>query len=62
MYNFWEENAEYIKDRCGSDFVDYDERYYFCPECGEPIYECEWTSKELEESWCPICEFEWEED
>ena len=58
MYNPWEENAEYIKDCCGNDFVNYEERYYHCPECGEPIYECDWTQRELAEFFCPICEWE----
>lgn len=55
MYNPWEENAEYIKDCCGSDFVNYEERYYHCPECGEPIFDIDWTEYELEDCLCPIC-------
>jgi hypothetical protein len=31
MYNPWEENADYIKDCCGTDYVNETERYYHCP-------------------------------
>jgi len=44
--------------------VDWDERFFECPECGEPIYECDWDA---EEDWmgdgliaCPVCNFMWE--
>lgn len=58
MYKPWEENADYIKDACGADYVNFTERYYHCPECGEIIYECDWTAGELCEFLCPICEWE----
>jgi hypothetical protein len=40
--------------------VDMNEGFFICPECGEPIYECDW---EEHSDWemCPICEFCWEE-
>ena len=37
--------------------VDFEERFFICPECGEPIYECDWAEEELDE--CPVCGFEW---
>ena len=52
----WEENANYVKD-CGG-YINYDERFYICPECGEPIYEDDWTRRELYEFLCPVCEWE----
>ena len=42
-------------------FVDWEERFYHCPECGEPVYEDDWYEEELEKFICPICEFN-EED
>lgn len=57
-YNSWEVNADYVKDCCDADCVNYTERYYHCPECGELIYEIDWTPRELDECICPICEWE----
>lgn len=55
MYSEWKENADYVRD-CGG-YVNYDERYYICLECGEPIYDGEWTLSELMFI-CPVCEWE----
>lgn len=57
--NTWEENAKTVETVYGG-FVDWEERFYNCPECGEPIYECDWTAEELE-TLCPVCGFEDEE-
>lgn len=57
----WELNASIAEQLYGS-YVDWDERFYHCPECGEPIYECDWSNTELYEHLCPICGFEVEED
>lgn len=38
--------------------ADWVERVYICPECEEPIYECDWTNEELRAHLCPICKFE----
>lgn len=60
LVNTWEENAKYANRIYGSP-VDWEERFYICPECGEPVYECDWTGEELRAYLCPICEFEEEE-
>ena len=60
VVNTWEENAKYVNRIYGSR-VDWEERFYICPECEEPVYECDWTSEELRQHLCPICEFEEEE-
>ena len=51
----WEENAQYVFDTCGG-FVDWEERFYTCPECGEMIYEDDWSEETLYKFLCPICE------
>lgn len=51
----WEKNAVEARDTYGA-HVDWEERFYECPECGEPIYECDWSERELEHYLCPICE------
>lgn len=56
----WEKNAIYVENTF-SCFVDWEERFYDCPECGEPIYECDWDNEKLQKYICPVCEFEWEE-
>ena len=61
MKNEWERNANFAAAVCGA-FVDWDERFYECPECGEPIYECDWTDDELKKDLCPICGYHDEED
>lgn len=60
LVNTWEENAQYANRIYGS-LVDWNERFYICPECDEPVYECDWTDEELRTNLCPICEFEEEE-
>lgn len=56
----WESNAKYVGRVYGS-FVDWDERFYICPECGEPVYECDWDENDLSDAICPICGFMEEE-
>lgn len=38
-------------------FVNYEERFFICPECGEPIYEEDWEDEFFEDCICPVCEF-----
>lgn len=56
----WEANAKLVEEVYGG-YVDWEERFYLCPECDEPIYECDWSTLELTKHLCPICEFEEEE-
>ena len=53
----WEKIAIAIERTYGVQ-VDWDERFFICPECGEPIYECDWDADEL--ICCPVCDFTWE--
>ena len=59
----WERNAVEARDTYGA-YVDWEERFYECPECSEPIYECDWTESELCNVLCPICGDgeDWEDD
>lgn len=52
----WEYLANYCHDIFGS-FIGWDERFFICPDCEEPIYECDWSDEELEDQECPICGF-----
>ena len=56
----WEINANEVVSVYGG-YVDWEERFYNCPECGEPIYECDWSNAELKEFLCPVCEYNGEE-
>ena len=56
----WEKVANFCAQVYGV-FVDWDERFFECPECGEPIYEDDWPADALKNG-CPVCEFEWEEE
>lgn len=53
----WEINASYVEKECGC-FVDWEERFYTCPYCGDIVYECDWSNMELVQHICPICEDE----
>lgn len=59
MYR-WEQNARAVRDIFGG-FVDWDEGFYNCPECGESIYKDDWDEDDLD-SICPICGFPQDED
>ena len=52
---WWEINAKHVENVYGG-FVDWNERFYNCPICSEPIYECDWKDKDLLYL-CPVCEF-----
>ena len=51
----WERNAIEARNIYGA-HVNWEERFYECPECGEPIYEDDWSERDLTEFLCPICE------
>ena len=55
----WEETAKMCQMVFGT-HIDWEERFFECPECGEPIYECDWEDYD-DWSICPICEVEWED-
>ncbi len=56
----WEYVARKVEKEYGA-YVDWDERFYICPECGEPIYEADWLDVDFvipeDGVECPICEF-----
>lgn len=57
--NYWEEIAEKVAEDFGV-MVDDEDRFFVCPECGEPIYEDDWKESDClgidGEAWyCPIC-------
>ena len=57
----WEKNAIYVNDTYGA-YVNWEDRFYECPECGEPVYEDDWSERELRQYFCPICCDNEEED
>lgn len=52
----WEVNAKYVQETFGA-YVDWEERFYVCPECGEVVYEYDWSAYDLLSYICPICGF-----
>ena len=58
MYT-WLEAAVVCEELYGVE-VNMREGYFVCPECGEVIYECDWTNHH-DWSVCPICEMIFEE-
>ena len=55
----WEKIAHLIEVNYGG-YVDWEERFFTCPECEEPIYECDWEDEDLIDGRdyyiCPVCE------
>ena len=50
----WYKTAKYCEKEYGIQ-ADWEEGFFICPECGEPIYECDWEDEEF--LFCPICEY-----
>lgn len=50
----WDSAAKYCEHEFGG-YVDLDEGFFICPECGEPLLEEDWKEHNFCE--CPICEF-----
>lgn len=58
----WEKVAHLAEVEIGT-FVDWDEEFFICPECGEPIYKCDWQNEDYllgrrsgDKFYCPVCE------
>ncbi len=58
----WEKVAHLTEVETGA-FVDWDEEFFICPECGEPIYKCDWQDEDYllgrrsgDKFYCPVCE------
>ena len=51
----WEARAKEVEEVYGG-YVDWEEAFYICPECGEPVYKCDWDEDELTKFLCPVCE------
>lgn len=58
----WENLAKYCQEVYGV-FINWEERFFICPECAEPIYEDDWSVDELMElgGCCPVCYMDWYE-
>ena len=56
MSNAWEKMAHLIEVNYGTQ-VDWEERFFICPECGEPVYEEDWNDMDFEDCICPVCGF-----
>lgn len=54
----WEYCANYCEKTYGV-YVDWDEEFFHCPECGEPLYFIDWENHNWE--CCPVCECIFEE-
>lgn len=50
----WTYVATFLERDYGA-YVDWEEEYYICPECGEPIYKCDYPHMKLR-MMCPVCE------
>ena len=58
----WERIARYVSEEY-SVLVDWNEEMFICPECGEPIYKCDWQEDDYflghkfnNAAYCPVCE------
>lgn len=54
----WEKAAKLCEELFGT-FIDWDERFFICPECDEPLYFEDWENHDWHS--CPVCETYWEE-
>ena len=59
----WYYVAQHIIEPVYGGYVDWEEEFFECPECGEPIYKCDYPYIDIGMI-CPVCEFidESEED
>lgn len=56
----WSYIASTVETVFGS-YVDWDEEFFECPECGEPIYKYDYPYIDLGMI-CPVCEFTYDEE
>ena len=60
----WEKVAKIAYEVYGA-HVDWEERFFECPECGEPIYKDDWEDVDFvfpEDGFCcPVCDFLFED-
>lgn len=52
----WYYVAQYIIEPVYGGYVDWEEEFFECPECGEPIYKCDYPYIDIGMI-CPVCEF-----
>lgn len=57
----WEETALYFESNYNS-YVNWEERFFICPKCGELVYEKEDWGWINPEELCPICGFSLEDE
>ena len=59
MGKTWEKIAHLVSVNYGMQ-VDWEEGFFICPECGEPIYDDDWDASDLSDGlgnfMCPVCE------
>lgn len=56
----WQDVANFVEKDYGG-YVDWDEEFFLCPECGEPIYKCDYHYIDMGMI-CPVCEIMVEEE
>ena len=57
MNRNWKKVAKLVEDVYGV-YVDYEEGFFICPECDEPIYSEDWEDIDFI---CPVCEFSYKD-
>lgn len=50
----WISNAKWIDYECGG-YVNYEEKFYICPKCEEPVDADDWEDTEFAQKLCPLC-------
>ena len=54
----WDWAAKVVEEEFGG-YVNWDEEYFICPECSEPVYADDWDDSEFAlATICPICQFD----
>lgn len=58
----WYRIAKYCEKTYGT-LTDFDEKFFICPECDEPVYSDDWNDSDFTlgraytgKCYCPICE------